>query len=194
MRKKLIVGVTAGVLTVSGLAVAVPALADDGTGTSGIERIREALTGLVDDGTLTGDQADAVAETLDEAGVAGHGGRPGWGPGPGLSAAADALGMTEDELRTALQEDGATLAQVAEDQGVAVEDLVAALVQAQRERIAEAVEEGRLTQEEADELLADVEERVSDRVDQEFPGRGPGGGWGPGHRGGQHSDEATPED
>jgi polyhydroxyalkanoate synthesis regulator phasin len=193
VRKKLIVGVTAGVLTVSGLAVAVPALADDGTGTTGIERIRDALSGLVDDGSLTQDQADEVAETLDEAGIGGHGGRPGWGPGAGLTAAADALGMTEEELRTALQEDGATLAQVAGDQGVAVDDLVAALVQAAQERIAEAVEEGRLSQEEADELLADLEDRITDRVDEELPARGPGGGWGPGSRGAD-PDEAAPED
>lgn len=190
MRRKLITGVTAGVLTVGGLAVAVPALADDRS--PALARIQEALAGLVDDGTLTQDQADEVAETLDEAGIGGPGGRLGWGwgPGPGLDVAgealdavAEALGLTEEELRTALREDGATLARIAEERGVAVADVVDALVEAAQERIADAVDDGRLAQDEADDLLADLEDRIAERVDEELPARGPGAGWGPGHPG-----------
>ncbi|MGY1812263.1 hypothetical protein [Blastococcus sp. SYSU D00820] len=186
VRKKLIVAGAAGVLTLAGLGVALPALADEETpaGSSTSEdRIRDALSDLVEDGSITQEQADEVATTLSDAGLGGHGGH---GPGGGrvsLSAAAETLGMTEDELRTALEADGASLATVAEGQGVAVDDLVAALVAAQTDRITEAVTAGDLTQEEADERLADLEERVTEWVNSTDldglrggPGPGPGRG------------------
>jgi hypothetical protein len=127
----------------------------------------------VADGSLTQEQADEVAGTLAESGVGGH--RGGSGGRLDLSAAATALGMSEEALRTALQTGGTTLADVAEDQGVAVDALVDALVQAEQDRIAAAVEDGRLTQEEADERLADLAERVTERVQSAGLGRGPGG-------------------
>jgi polyhydroxyalkanoate synthesis regulator phasin len=176
VRKKLIMATTAGALTLTGLAVAVPALADTGTtrdaATSVVERITDALSGLVADGSITQDQADEVATTLSESGIGGHGGHH--GGRLDLAAAATALGLTEEELRTALEPEGTTLAQVAEDQDVAVGTLVDALVTAGQERIAQAVEDGRLTQEQADERLADLEERVTERVNS--ADRGPGGG------------------
>lgn len=175
MRNKFIIASTAGVLSLGGLAVAVPAFADEeSTAGTTVDRITEALSGLVSDGSITQEQADEVAGTLEEAGIGGHGGHR--GGAPVLSAAATALGMTEDELRTALEADGATLARVAEEQGVEVDALVDALVTVQQERIAAAVEDGRLTQEQADERLADLEERVTERVNTEAPVGGPGHG------------------
>ena len=176
MRKRLITLTTAGLLAVGGAAVAVPALAaSDATGTSTadpsrVDRITEALAGLVSDGSITQEQADEVATTLDEADLGGghgggHGG-PGGGHGGGrdLTAAATALGMTAEDLRTALQADDATLASVAEEQGVAVDTLVDALVAAEQERITQAVTDGELTQDQADERLADLETQVTERV------------------------------
>ena len=183
MRNKLIIAGAAGALTLAGLGVTLPALADDDTApgaTSSEDRIRDALSGLVDDGSITQDQADEVATTLSDAGLGGpHG--PGGARGPAgrlaLDTAADTLGMTEDELRTALQENGASLASVAEAQGVAVDDLVAALGQAARDHVAEEVAEGDLTQEEADQRLTDLETRITDRVNStDLPG--PRGGHG----------------
>jgi polyhydroxyalkanoate synthesis regulator phasin len=184
VRKKLVLATAAGVLTLSGLAVAVPALADTDTtvgsaASSAVDRIRDALAGLVTDGSLTQEQADEVATTLGEAGLGGRGGHH--GDRLDLSVAATALGVSEDELRTALQADGATLASVAADEGVAVDDLVAALREAAEERIAEAVTDGRLTQEQADERLADLEERITERI--EATGLGSRGQGGPGGRG-----------
>ncbi len=195
MRKKLIIATTAGVLSLGGLAVAVPALAGPGSSAeSAVDRITEALSGLVSDGSITQEQADEVASTLDEAGI-GHGGGH-RGDGPGLSAAATALGMTEDELRTALEAEGTTLAEVAQEQGVEVQSLVDALVSAQQERLAEAVEDGRLTQEQADERFADLEERITERVNSEAPAEGGRGHGFRGERGGPVDDEAagTPAD
>ena len=183
MRRKLIVTTTAGVLALGGLAVAVPALADTGSsGQSAVGRITEALSGLVSDGSLTQEQADEVATTLDGAGIGGHGGHG--GPGGGrldLTAAATALGMSADELRTALDVEGTSLADVAAQQGVAVDTVVDALVTAVQEHVAEEVQDGDLTQEQADERLADLETRVAERVESDSwgPGRGPGGRGGP---------------
>lgn len=194
MRKKLIIAATAGALSLGGLAVAVPALADGGNaGGSAVERITDALAGLVSDGSITQEQADEVASTLSEAGIGQGHGPGGFRGGPDLSAAATALGMTEDELRTALRTEGTTLADVAEQQGVAVDTLVDALVAAAEERIADAVEDGRLTQEQADERLADLEERISERVESALPAPGERGRGGPGDRGGDGTEE-TPAD
>ena len=115
-----------------------------------VERITEALAGLVDDGTITEDQASAVAEELASSeelrgGPMGHGPHGGMGgmERPGLEAAAETLNLTEDELRSALR-DGSSLAEIADEQGVAVEDLVDALVTAAEERLATAVDNGRI--------------------------------------------------
>jgi polyhydroxyalkanoate synthesis regulator phasin len=203
VRKKIVLATTAGVLALGGLGFAVPAMADDTTTTSAdtadtadssvVDRIRDALSGLVDDGSITAEQADEVATTLSESDVDGHGPGHGWGfgRGMGLSVAAEAVGLSEDDLRTALQADGASLASVAADQGVAVEDVVAALVQAGQERLDEAVAEGDLTQEQADERAAEMQTWVTERVnataeDRQGPrdgGRGGWGGWGRDHDG-----------
>lgn len=183
MRKKLILATTAGVLTLGGgLAFAVPALADDETATTREDRIRDALADLVEDGSITAEQADEVASTLADVALGGPGGHGG-GFRPGLSAAAAALDMTEDELREALQADDTSLADVAEAQGVEVDVLVDALVAEAQERIAQAVEDGDLTQEEADERLADLEARITERVNSDDWGHhGPGGPGGRGDR------------
>jgi hypothetical protein len=177
VRKKLVIAATTGALALTGLAVAAPALAATDTtedaSSSRLDWIKDALSGLVGDGSITQEQADEVATTLDEAGLGGGGGHH--GRGLDLAAAAEALGMGEDDLRTALEADGATLAQVAEDRGVAVDTVVQALVTAEEERIAQAVTDGRITQQQADERLADLEQRVTDRVNAAFEAAGRGG-------------------
>lgn len=213
MREKLATITVAGVLVLGGAAVAGPALAETTQTTqktaeavtSRVERITEALTGLVSDGTLTQEQANDVASTLAEElpGPGGPGGGPGdhhgGGLGMGLDAAADALSMTTEELREALAQEGATLSSVAEDQGVSTDDLVAALVEAAGARLDEEVAEGELTQEEADERAGDLESRISELVTSELGAHGPGGHGpgGPGAGGPGSSDEGsatTPED
>ena len=85
----------------------------ESTVTSRLAALKDALKGLVTDGTLTRAQADKVAATLEEELPArGHGGSGGRG-GAVLDAAATAIGVTVEELRAALGE-GRTLARVAE--------------------------------------------------------------------------------
>jgi hypothetical protein len=186
VRRKIVTAVAVGALGLAGVAVAAPALAvaagsegSTAAAASPVERIKKALAGLVTDKTLTQAEADKVASTLASADVGrggpggpGHGG-PGRG-GPGgrdLGAAATALGMTETELRTALHS-GKSLAQVAKDKNVSVDKLVAALVTAAKERIAQGVTDGRLTQAEADERLAGLTEHIKDHVNRVRPARG----------------------
>jgi hypothetical protein len=90
-------------------------------------------------------------------------------------ATADLLGIEVDALRAAFEE-GQTLAQIAEANGVDVQAIIDAKVDAKTERINAAVEEGRLTDAEAAEKLADLEERVTTRVNEGRPERGERGG------------------
>ena len=88
-----------------------------------------------------------------------HGRGPGSPHGlgqPELEAAAKVLGMTTDEVSTALQS-GKTLQNLADEAGVKIEDVQSAIQAAHatelRERIAQAVTDGTITQENADWLL-----------------------------------------
>lgn len=96
--------------------------------------------------------------------------------GAGLDAAAEAIGIESEELRAALR-DGATIAEVAEANDVDVQDVVDALVADAEAMIDQAVEDGRLTEEEAAERKADLPERIEALVDGERP---EGGRFGPG--------------
>ncbi len=103
--------------------------------------------------------------------------------GPGLDAMAEAIGIDAEDLRTALQ-DGQTPAEVAEANGVSRADLVDAVVAEITSHIEQGVEDGHLTQEQADERLAEVEAHAEAIVDGERPeGMGPGGPGGPGRGG-----------
>ena len=123
----------------------------------------------------------------------GHGFRLGQ---PELEAVAKALNMTADELSTALQS-GKTLEQIASDQGVdyakVQEAVQAAHVTELRDRIQQALDDGTITQENADWLI--------EGLDKGFigvPGAfgfgfgGPHGGHGPG-QGSQQAPQQAPQ-
>lgn len=182
---KIAAGGALGLTVLAGGAVVVPAVASAAVSPQSdaatevadrVTRIQQALAGLVSDGTIDQQQADAVAQRLADGGFGGRGhgherGHGGRGLFGGLDAAAEALGMTEDE-REAVS-DGDTLAEVAQQEGVEVSAVVDALVAAAQERLAQAVEDGRLTQAEADERAGDLQERVPALVEQGGPlGRG----------------------
>ena len=96
--------------------------------------------------------------------------------------------MTVEELQAALAEEQ-TVAEVAEAHGVALEEVVDALMVPLVERIQQAVDEGRITQEQADEQIAQMKEHVLQMLESctgmehgGFRGR-PGGMRGGGFRG-----------
>lgn len=131
-------------------------------------RLREALETLVEDGTITATQADAVAEHLASTFPGPHGHFIGRGPGlASFEAAADIIGIENSELREALA-DGATLAEVAEDNGVDVETLIDGLVSALDEKLDELVADGRITEEQAAEIRENSPERIENFVNSTF--------------------------
>lgn len=121
--------------------------------------------------------------------VLAHGRGPGGGRGgfslTWIQVAAEALDMTTDELITALQS-GKTLEQIAEEAGVDLADVQAAIQETRqtefRERIAQAVEDGTMSQEKADWLL--------EGLDKGFIGSGPDGD---NLFGGRHGLELVPQ-
>ncbi|HEV7862185.1 MAG TPA: hypothetical protein VGR20_05770, partial [Acidimicrobiia bacterium] len=154
---------------------------------------KSALDPLVANGTITQAQEDAVLAAL-KAGRPDHGdghGRGGRGFG-NLDAAAKVLGVTADELRSALQ-GGKSLADVAKDKGISVAKVVDTLVTELKAHLDAEVASGEHTQAEADAMLAQARTGIEDFVNGKGPlggpggpdgGRGPGGHGGPGGRGG----------
>jgi hypothetical protein len=88
-----------------------------------------------------------------------------------LDTAASYLGLSESELREELR-DGKSLADVAGEQNRSVDGLVQELVDDAEQRIDDAVDDGRLSEERASQLRADLEDRIRDRVESELRWRG----------------------
>ncbi|MDJ0770058.1 MAG: hypothetical protein QNJ12_14750 [Ilumatobacter sp.] len=199
------IGVTAGVLGGSavGLLMTMPSLtsaaSDDDVGTTEAvvalqddgdaevpvdgerpepgERLRELLQPLVDDSTITAEQADAVADHLVEnrperEGRRGHRGRN--GHARASQVVADAIGIDRETLRDGLR-DGKSVADIAEENGADVDAVIAALVEQASERLEQAVENERMTADEAADKLAEIEERITEGIDDVRPGRGGNG-------------------
>ena len=160
-------------------------------------KLGEVLKPLVDDGTITQDQADKVIAAIVAARPAGgpFGGHRGPGGfegrifGAGLDVVATTLGITTDEVRTAL-ESGQTIADLAVSKGKTAQDVIDAVVAAATTKINAEVTAGNLTQTQADKLIANLTTIATDFVNDVKlpggPGFGPGFGGpgfgGPGHR------------
>jgi hypothetical protein len=166
-------------------------------------KLGEVLKPLVDDGTITQDQADKVIAAIVAArpadGPGGHRGPGGPGGfegrifGAGLDVVATTLGITNDEVRTAL-ESGQTIADLAVSKGKTAQDVIDAVVAAATTKINTEVTAGHLTQAEADKLIANLTTVATDFVnDVKVPG-GPGFG-GPGFGGPHHrADDGDADD
>jgi len=148
------------------------------------DALKKALENRIDDavdaGVLTEEQAQQLKDRIDSGDypflfgpLFGMHGRDFGDAGFGLHAdilgtAATYLGMSDDELREAL--DGKTLAGVAKDEGKSVSGLVAALVAAEEKRIDEAVADGRITKAQATEIKSRLHDRMQALVDGELHG------------------------
>ena len=135
---------------------------------AGTERLETAIDELPDR------VAEAVQrEGLPDRGPGGPGG-PGRGHfGAGLDAAAEAMGIESEELRAAL-EDGSTIAEVAEAKGVDVQTVIDALVADAETHLDDAVAAGKLTEEQAATMKANLTDRITAMVNGEGPHGGPG--------------------
>ena len=119
-------------------------------------------------------------------------GRPGFIAGPGpwgfvdgpLAAAADVIGIDESALLAAVA-DGDSIADVARAHDVEVSKVVDAIVASMQRRLDEAVENGWLDGDQADELADELAEDLRDRATdllngEAFPFPPPGWRWPPG--------------
>ena len=160
--------------------------------------LKDRVDAAVAAGRLSRAEGDALKARIDAGdapflfGVGPH--RGGFGfehhrVGAGIDAAAKYIGITEAQLRTELQ-NGKTLAEVAKAHGKTVDGLVAALVANAKAKLDAAVKAGKLTQSQANEMLADLKERVTDFVNGNVPAKpfGPGGF---GHHAGPDLDAAA---
>ncbi|WP_396129046.1 hypothetical protein [Exiguobacterium mexicanum] len=166
----------AGLLAVSGTGVY--AATNDTTTTDGTETTTQCERGDRGERGMFGDRAAGQAALL------------------------EALGLTEAEVEAA-REEGQSLPELAEEKGITIEQFIEAMITSHEAKLDAAVESGDLTQEEADTILAEHEERFADVTsyddlgDMRGFGRGGrhGGGHGPHHGGsfdGPNQDEDTP--
>lgn len=143
-------GVTVGsMLAPIGFAAA----QDDDTDSDGTDSVEESES--VTDGDE--EESDWRGRIGRRSGVRGH--------GPGLDVLTETLGLEADELRDALQ-DGKSLADIATEQGVSVDELKAALQQAAEERIDQALADGHIDEEKAAELKATLAEHVEAHINR----------------------------
>jgi hypothetical protein len=122
----------------------------------------EAVQQAVEDGTLTEEQAEWILSRQGDVGWhrggifgPGPGGRPGWGvdvwDGSLHAAIADIFGMTVEEYE-AVRVEGKSMAELADEAGVTLEEVWDVMQAARTEALQQAVEDGRLTQEQADQI------------------------------------------
>lgn len=149
------------------------------------QAVRQTQEQLIDEGEQAGrilpEMADRLRQRLTEGdlpafGWHGHGrdgGRFGK-PGHILHAAdpvgvvAEETGLTREEVREELRQ-GKSLAQVGEEHGVGRDQLRDALVANVEESLQEAVQNGRLDQQRADEILEGYRQHVDDLLDRTRP-------------------------
>ncbi|WP_243013835.1 hypothetical protein [Brevibacillus borstelensis] len=153
-----------------------------------------ALAAVLSAGTINGvyaatnDQATSVqaANKADQHKIVIKGFKGGEGKGfflkgKGLDQNEDLLkllNLSADELKEALKADK-SLADVAKEQGVSVEDVVKLIAEQEEAQLTEAVKAGKLTQEQADKMKENAAERIQKMVEstRQDRGFGPHGGF-----------------
>ena len=185
-------GATAGALAASGAfdpGAQRQAFLNDAAGRLGVssqqlaDALKQAALDRVDAalaaGTITQAQADRLKAAIEAGrvpfGVLGFGFRHGFGLGlrvraQGLAAAATYLGLSPDELRTRLRS-GQSLAQIAQAQGKTVDGLEQALLATAKDRLDQAVADGKLTGAERDAILSRLGTRIDRLVNRSFTPR-----------------------
>jgi polyhydroxyalkanoate synthesis regulator phasin len=146
-------------------------------------RVDQAVTAgkvTADQATTHQTQADQridqlVNQVMPQGGPGGFGGRGGErGFGGGLDAAATAIGIDAQTLRTELA--GKSLADVAKAHGKNPADVATALKNAAHTSIDQAVTAGKLTADQAATHKTQVDQRIDQQINQVVPQRGTGAG------------------
>ena len=147
----------------------------------------EVTTALQEDGVTLEDLADEAGVDIEDIkdAVREYRGEPSGDrasrfDGESLAVVADLLGMSEDEV-TAAFEDGQTLQDLADEAGVDIEEIKDALGELRnadvRERIETALDEGNLTEDEADWLFEGLDNGYLEKLGNFFSKRGGRGGF-----------------
>jgi hypothetical protein len=159
-------------------AQAQPATPTAGQAQSGYQKFIAALAQRLNISTTNLETAIGQART-DAGFPAGQGfrgrgkGSPGGrGFGVDLNAAATAIGITPQQLRTELE--GKSLAQVAQAHSKTAADVATALKNAAHTRIDQAVTAGRVAADQASTQKTQADQRIDQLVNQVMPQRGPG--------------------
>lgn len=91
-----------------------------------------------------------------------------------VAVAANVLGMNQADLVVELKDK--TIAQVAQEKGIATDKIVDAFLAPRVEALNSAVEAGRLTQAQADQMLATMKTHVTEQLNEVWTPSGPGTG------------------
>ena len=106
---------------------------------------------------------------------------------------AEFIGVTPEELKAGL-ESGQSVAQVAEANGVTAEALAEYLLGEVQTHVAQALEDGKIDQAKADEILANAPARIEEMINRQgLPDRRHGGHTGAGFRPGGFRDGSAPK-
>jgi len=161
----------------------------------------------VAEGVLTQEQADLMQERMEQGGglggpmgfrgrgkgsapfgdPRGFGGAKGFRGENPIGVAAEVLGLSEEDLLAELQ-DGKSIADLATEQEVDPQAIADAYVAQVSENLAQAVADEKITQEQADAMLSNIEEHAAEMLENTDCGRMPGGRMPGGFsRGGQRS-------
>jgi polyhydroxyalkanoate synthesis regulator phasin len=134
------------------------------------------LDQAVADGKLTQDEADAIRARIEAGDVPfffgrghhggpGHGFRHGFMIGVTLDKIATFLGINVSDITDALRNDQ-SLAQIAEAHGKSRDELKTFILDETKARLDEKVADGGLTQQEADDKLQEISDRVDNLIDR----------------------------
>ncbi|MBX5476547.1 MAG: hypothetical protein IRZ18_05435 [Clostridia bacterium] len=141
------------------------------------DSLAQAVQDAQKDGKMTAEQADRLTKRIQDAQSKGRlgffgferprawGGKWGRFGGPVLKDAANVIGVSVDELASALK-NGQSLAQVAQAHGVSQDALVNGLVDAMKKKLDQAVQNGRLTADQEQKILSQSKDRLTKLVTQ----------------------------
>lgn len=115
---------------------------------------KQVVDEAVQQGKMTPEQAEKIKNDIDQGRFfpcpfPRHGA---WWGGPRLDAAAQALGMTVDELKAELEQ-GKRISDIAKEKGLTEEQLRQKVVEAKIQAIQQAVKEGKIPQDRADKMI-----------------------------------------
>jgi len=118
---------------------------------------KQVVDEAVEQGKITAEQAEKIKSKIDEGRFfpcpfPRHRGAG----GPRLDAVAQVLGMTADELKAELEQ-GKKISDIAKEKGLTEEQLHQKVIEAKIQAIRQAVEEGKIPQDRADEIIKRLE-------------------------------------